>query len=70
MAEAVEEAFVRMGVDASEPIEMQKDFQHLREWRVAVGAVRTKGILSIVAVLVSGAAAAAWIGFRHLITGE
>lgn len=67
MSEAVRDAFTKMGIDADEPLEMQKDFQHLREWRVAVAAARTKTMLSVMAILITGAMGAVWLGFKALI---
>lgn len=67
MSEAVRDAFTKMGIDADEPLEMQKDFQHLREWRVAVAAARTKTMLSVLAILITGTMGAVWLGFKALL---
>lgn len=50
----VKETLATMGVDASNPIEMQKDFHHLREWREATGKVRMRIILTVVGIIVTG----------------
>lgn len=63
----VEETLVRLGMDGGDPIEMQKDFQQLREWRVAVEGVKQKGILTAVGILITGLAAALWVGVKHLL---
>jgi len=68
MQEAVQDAFLKIGVDSDDPIEMQKDFQHLREWRMAVATFRTRGVLTMLALLISGCAAALWIGFKTMVT--
>lgn len=67
--EAVDEAFTKMGVDTTNPIEMQADFKHLREWRLSMVAMRTKGMLGIMAIVLSGAAAALWVGFKAAVQG-
>lgn len=67
MTEAVREAFTKMGIDADDPLEMQRDFQHLREWRVAVADVRSKSTLALLGILISGALGALWLGFKALI---
>ncbi len=67
MEEAVDNALTKMGIDVTDPIEMQRDFQHLRDWRVAVNSARTKGFLTIVGLLAAGVAAAVWIGFKTLV---
>lgn len=67
--EAVGEAFTKLGIDANDPLEMQRDFQHLREWRLAVAAMRTKGMLTIIGIVVAGSVAAFWLGVKSTITG-
>lgn len=67
MSEAVREAFTKMGIDADDPLEMQRDFQHLREWRVAVADVRSKGTLTLFGIFISGAIGALWLGFKALV---
>ena len=55
--EVVHEMMLTMGVDASKPaglIEMQKDFQSLREWRQSMQAVRRHGLLTAVGIIVVG----------------
>lgn len=35
IAETVRETLTQMGADPAHPLEMQRDFQHLRQWRRA-----------------------------------
>lgn len=65
--EAVRETFLMLGVKVDDPIEVQKDFQHLREWRSTTESVKAKSMLAIVGVVVSGLAAALWMGIRELL---
>lgn len=65
--ESVQETLVSIGIDAADPIEMQKDFQHLREWRMTTDSVKRKGIMTIVGILVAGGCAALWMGFKNSI---
>jgi len=67
MEEAVHDAFTKMGIDASDPLEMQRDFSHLREWRKSVDTVRSKSLLTVVGIFIAGAAAALWIGFKAAV---
>lgn len=53
-----------MGMDATNPLEMQKDFQTLREWRELVGSLRKKGWLVFVGFLVTMILAMAWAGLK------
>jgi hypothetical protein len=68
MEEAVNNAFTKMGMDVSDPIEMQRDFQHLRDWRIAVKSAQSKGFLTIIGLLTAGVVAALWIGFKAVVT--
>ena len=68
-AEAVKDALIQLGVDAGNPIEMQRDFQHLREWREATDAVQKKGLLTIVGIVFAGGCAALLLGLKDMING-
>lgn len=70
VTEGVDEALTRLGVDAKNPMEMQKDFQHLRDWRQATQAIEKRGLLGIVGILISGLAALIWIGFTKVMNGS
>jgi hypothetical protein len=63
--DTVKETFLRLGVQVDDPLEMQKDFQHLREWRVTTQGMKTKAMLAAVGLLVTGLAASAWLGLQH-----
>lgn len=66
--EAVREMLLAMGVDASDPaamIEMQKDFQSLRQWRKSVQDVQRYSIITAVGILISGVAGMIYMHFRH-----
>jgi len=67
MEEAVNNALTKMGIDVSDPIEMQRDFQHLRDWRVTVKSAQSKGFLTIMGLLTAGLVAAVWIGFKAMV---
>lgn len=47
--------------------ETQKDLLHLRRWRKTIDNVQSRGILTFVAILVTGVAAAVWIGVQDLM---
>ena len=65
--DTVSETLVRMGIDAEDPIEMQKDFSHLRQWRTATDSARTKGVVALVGILVTGICAAVWMGLQQML---
>ncbi len=65
--ETVHETLIGLGVDSSNPVEMQKDLQHLRDWRLTMAEARRKGLLTIVGIFVAGVLAFLWIGFKMSI---
>jgi hypothetical protein len=67
MKETVEETFIMLGVKIDDPIEVQKDFQHLREWRLTTASIKAKAMIAAVGVVTTGALAAIWVGFKDAI---
>ncbi len=65
--EAVRETFLMLGVKVDDPIEVQKDFQHLREWRNTTESIKSKGLLTVMGMLVSGMLAALWVGIKEFV---
>jgi len=64
VADGVEDAFIKMGIQTDDPLEMQRDFQHLREWRTNFEAAKRKSFLSLTAMLVTGLVAVLVMGAR------
>lgn len=64
---AVLETLSQLGVDTSSPIEMQRDFQHLRDWRMAQEVIRRKGYMTLMGILVTGFVGLLWVGFKDVI---
>jgi hypothetical protein len=68
----VAEALLQLGVDTSDPeqvLEFQRDLQHLRDWRISVNEVKSKGLMLVVGTVGAGVLGALWIGFKDLILG-
>jgi serine protease inhibitor len=63
----VSETLRGLGIDADNPLETQKDFQSLHDWRVSIEKIRHKAILSAVGVVVVGALAALWLGIKSIV---
>jgi hypothetical protein len=61
---ATAETLRALGIDTAQPFEMQRDFAHLRSWRLSVEAMRTKTILTAVGILVTGVLGAIWMAIR------
>lgn len=47
--------------------DFQADLMHLRKWRLSVESVQSKGLITMVGILVSGAAAALWMGIKAMV---
>jgi hypothetical protein len=65
--QAVDEMLVRLGVEVDDPLEMQKDFQHLRDWRQTTDSMKAKALLAAVGLLATGMMAAAWMGIKSAL---
>jgi len=55
-----------LGLDISKPIELQRDFQALRDWRVYIESVKSKALVTAIGIIVAGIAAALWLGFKSM----
>lgn len=49
--------------------EFQKDMAHLRSWRRATEDVRAKTLVAVIGLLITGAAAAFWLGIKAQLLG-
>lgn len=65
-SQAVVETLIHLGIDTSSPVEVQKDMQALRTWRLSAQQVRSHGILVAVGIFVSGALALLMMGLKEL----
>jgi len=68
-AKTIEATFTRLGIDISDPMETQRDFQHLRDWRVSIKAVKRKGVLAAVSFLTVATLGAMFMGVKTQISG-
>lgn len=64
ISESVEEVFTRLGIDSSDPLSMQRDFQHLRDWRLSVEAIKKKGFITLISFIAASVCAMIWIGIK------
>lgn len=65
VAEAVRQTLLQLGVDATDPMEMQRDFQHLRQWRKAGEDLRSKGRLALLGIFLSGLVSLVAVGIKE-----
>jgi len=64
----VRETLTTMGIEAANPIEMQRDFQMLRDWRKASTSVRAKVLMTAIGILTAGALGALAVGVKSVLT--
>lgn len=63
--EAVHELLIELGIDHKDPLEMQRDFQFLRDLRGGTEAVKRKSVLTLVGLLITALVAALVLGIRQ-----
>lgn len=64
---AVRETLLMMGVDVTDPkslIEVQKDFAHTRESRLAIATIKTRAYMVATGTVVAGILAAVWLALK------
>lgn len=61
--ETVRETLITLGVDMTDPLELQADLRFLRQWRRAQDAMTTKALATLVGVLILGFVALVVTGF-------
>lgn len=65
--ETISETFILLGIDIKDPLEVQKDFQHMRAHREATAIVKKRALQGFVGILVAGIIATFWLGFKDII---
>lgn len=63
----VNQTLVKLGVDPEDPLEVQRDFKFVRDWRKSSEAVKRKALLAAVGIVVTGAIGAILVGIRHAL---
>lgn len=58
--EAVKQMFMQLGIDHSNPIEMQADMRYLRDWRTSTATVRRQGLMVAIGIIVTGVLGLIW----------
>lgn len=62
--DSVHQTLIQLGIDNSNPLEMQRDFQHLRQWRKAGEDLRSKSIWFLASTVLAGAVTLLILGFK------
>lgn len=64
VAETVEQTLTRMGIEAADPFEVQKDMQHLRSWRASTETIKRQGLMTAVGIVTAGIIGLIWMAIR------
>lgn len=62
--ETVKETLLTLGLDIDDPIKVQKDFQHLREWRETTETIKSHSLTTLVGIVAAGILGFIWIGIK------
>lgn len=65
VAEAVKQTLIQLGVDTSDPLAMQRDFQHIRQWRESGEDLKRKGTLALLGIFFSGLVSLILLGIKE-----
>lgn len=66
VTETVEQTLLRLGIDSTDPIELQADMKHLRDWRQSVNTVKKQSLMTAVGIVTTGILGLIWVAFwRH-----
>lgn len=64
VAETVKETLTRMGIEADDPIETQKDMAHLRSWRTSTETIKRQSLLTAIGILTAGVLGLIWLAIK------
>jgi hypothetical protein len=64
ISQTVTQTLVKLGIDVSDPIAVQKDFAHLRSWREGSEAIKRTGFLTLLGLVITGAAGLLWAALK------
>lgn len=67
IAKTVEQTLTQLGVEHDDPLEMQRDFQYLREFRTTSATLKERGLLALIAIMLSGFVALLVMGVKESI---
>ncbi len=62
--DAMAENLLKLGIDVDEPLEIQRDMQHLRTWRHSVATVKKQSLTTAIAVITVGILGLIWLAVK------
>ena len=66
VAETVTETLLKLGIDASDPIELQADMQHVRKWRTSTETIKRQSLMTAIGIVTAGVMGLIWM----VVTGD
>lgn len=64
VCETVKETLTRLGIDADDPMEAQKDMAFVRRLRGSVETVQRQGIITAVGIIMAGILGLIWMAVK------
>lgn len=64
VAEAVTETLLKLGIDTSDPVELQKDMAYLRSWRESIAQAKRHSIFTAIGVITAGILGLIWMALK------
>lgn len=68
--QSVHETLLSFGINPKEPVQLQKDFSFLREWRVTTDTVKKRGLFTMIGILVAGGLTLLWMGIKSILPAK
>lgn len=65
VSETVDATLLKLGIDATDPLEFQADMQHLRAWRQSVNTVKRQSLMTAIGVLTTGILGLIYMAFTR-----
>lgn len=65
VSETVDATLLKLGIDATDPLEFQADMQHLRAWRQSVNTVKRQSLMTAIGILTTGILGLIYMAFTR-----
>lgn len=62
--DAMAENLLKLGIDVDEPLELQKDMQHVRAWRKSFETVKKQSLTTAIGVITMGVIGLIWLAIK------
>lgn len=65
VSETVDATLLKLGIDATDPLEFQADMQHLRAWRQSANTVKRQSLMTAIGILTTGILGLIYMAFTR-----